>query len=289
MALKPSKSADKWRQRRRLSLAQIFERAQLDWYRLVVTQESGVILEHEYPLSAKFFLTCAREDLKEGKSRGFVNALSNAKRAIDCQTDSYLCAIGFSPKTLQKQLGATVIQGLVQFSPAVDRPLKFRVLESLGIVAPAIVNRVRTIRHLLEHQYKKPTPAAVRDAIDIASLYVSALDGSMNSFLENVHLECGDIPHPLGGDTVAERRISIELTNWRDPDLFIGVRFWDLGKREEATLKILPSDPNYLSMLRVLFAGRARENFEEVLRFAAMNSGFSLGAKKIRVTEWRLG
>jgi hypothetical protein len=288
MPVQRRRKSTEWKTRR-LSLAAIFERAHFDWQRLVVTQEGGVILEHEYPLSAKSFLSFAREDMKAERPRGLINALSNAKRAIDCKTDSYLSALGFSPKTLGKQIGPAVVASLAQFSPELDRPLKFRVLESLGIVTTAIVNRVRKIRHMLEHEYKKPSPASVRDAIDIASLYVSALQGSMSSFLEDVHIEYGEVAHPYDGRPVAERSVTIQLINWRRRPLYMEVSFLDFGKREEARLNVLPNDSNYLSLLRVLYAARARENVEAALRFAAMNSGFNIASKKIRIIDWQLG
>src|SRR5712692_3227185 len=131
----------------RLAVRVMLQRADFDWKKLTVMKEGGTILQFRYPLPPKFFLKIAKEDLRERGDRGLINALSNAKRAIDCQTDSFLSAIGFSPKELQKQLGKRVIAGLEQFVTNTEQPLKFQVLESLGIVTPAIVSRVRRIRN----------------------------------------------------------------------------------------------------------------------------------------------
>lgn len=218
-----------------------------------------------------------------------MNALSNAKRAIDCQTDSHICAIKLSPNELQKQLGKVAIASLAAFTRDQKRPLTFRVLESLGVVTPGIVDRVREIRHLLEHEYKKPTRMQVRDAIDIASLYVSALEGSMNSFLENVHLQIGDRPHPMGGDyRVPDRSVSLELIDYRK-EFHVEVWFRDFNKCEEADFHLSPPDPNYLQFLRLFYAARARENFGQALSAAATGCGFDLPAKAIRIKEWRFG
>lgn len=277
------KSKDiKWKRLRRKNLKNIFESLNLPWNRLEVKVEGGVILDFEYPLTPKFFLKSAKEDLKEGGARGLINALSNAKRAIDCQTDCFLSAIGYAPKNLDKQLGKDVIQSLNAFISNVEQPLKFRVLESLGIVTPAIVTRVRSIRNLLEHQYKKPLRRAVRDAIDIAALYISACEGAMGSFLEGVYFGTGEIKHPLINEMDFERRMRIDLESDSDP-IHINVHYVDFKIYEQIDLKFLPSDPCYLALLRVLFAVRSRESMEQAIVFAAKSSGFVLNGTKVQV------
>jgi hypothetical protein len=161
------------------------------------------------------------------------------------------------------------------------------VLESLGVVTPGIVDMVRKIRHMLEHEYKKPTHTQVRDAIDIASLYVSALEGSMNSFLENVHLENGNRPHPMGGNyRVPELRLSVQLRDY-SKQFDVQLSFRDFIKYENADSHLLPSDPNYLPFLRLFYAARARENFEQALSAAVRSCGLDLPEKSIRIKEWR--
>jgi hypothetical protein len=282
---KPQVKIIKWKNLR-LRLPRLLEHAALDWKRLIVAQESGSLLRYEYPVSAKFFLNCAREDFEEKTPRGLINALSNAKRAIDCQTDSHICAIGFTPQKLQKQIGKAGIVGVAQFSKNQNRPITFRVLESLSVVTPGIVDRVRKIRHLLEHEYKKPTRSQVRDAIDIASLYVSALEGSMNSFLENVHLRFGEMrSETIDDHTVPERSVSFQLYNWHE--LVVVVWFRDFVKHESAEVRILPKDQIYLDVIRLFYAARARENFEKALSVVASSSGIQLPVKSIGIAEWR--
>lgn len=272
-----------WKEHHGQSFKQLLERANLDWKKLKIEITGGVILNFRYPLTPNFFLNSAKDDLKDGSARGLVNALTNAKRAIDCQTDSFLAAIGYSPKGLEKQLGKAVIEGLHGFTSNSDQPLKFLVLESLGIVTPLIVNRVRTIRHELEHQYKKPSTAAVRDAIDIASLYVSSCQGQMSPFLEDVHLGYGSFPHPYDGDLVLERSISISLNN--NEPVYVDLHYLDIKRHENANIEFSPNDPHYLGLLRVLFAVRAEENIERAIAFAVESAGIQIEAGKIKIVS----
>jgi hypothetical protein len=269
---------------KKLSVRAIFERSRLPWNKLKIYRDGGVILKFEYPLVPKFFLRSAKEDLATGTIRGLVNALSNAKRAIDCQTDSFLSALGYSPWRLREQLGKPVVESLRLFSTNTEQPLKFRVLESLGIVTPAIVSRIRRVRNLLEHEYKKPSARAVQEAIDVASLYVSACEGAMNTFLEGVRFGFGAVLDPFSGETVLERRISINFDNGNETSL-VEFTYADWTKREHGRINVPPLDTNYLALLRILFAARAEEKVEEAIAFAVTNSGHSLDGTSVRVTE----
>ena len=141
---------------------------------------------------------------------------------------------------------------------------------------------------MLEHQYRKPTRAQVRDAIDIASLYVSALEGSMNSFLENVHLENGKMPHPSVSDYhTPECSISLELQTYRD--FGVRVAFRDFKKLEEGERHLSPRDASYLPFIRLFYAARSQENFEQALSCAATQCGFELPLESIRIKEWTFG
>ena len=256
-------------------------RVQLPWSKLEISRDGGVILQFDFPLTPRFFLASAKEDLLGGGVRGTVNGLTNAKRAIDCQTDTFLSAIGFVSRGLEKQLGPSVIKSLHPYNSNPDQPLKFKILESLGIFTPAIVDEVRKIRHLLEHEYRKPTAKGVRNAIDVASLFVSACEGAMNAFLDDVSLIKGSAIHPYGGNQVPRERINIKLDNYRG--MFIEISYSNISTWEQAEIRLTPTHPGYLAWLRVLFAVRLGEGIETSLETAALLSDFSLAGKKVKV------
>jgi hypothetical protein len=161
------------------------------------------------------------------------------------------------------------------------------VLESLGILAPKIVNEVRSIRNQLEHQYKKPSTRAVRNAIDIAGLFVKSCQGEMNTFLENVHLGCGKIEHPGGGGKVFERCITISFE--KNEPIHIKLHYLNFAKQEDADVMILPRDPSYLGFLRVLFAVRSEEKIEQAILFAVKAAGVQIAGEKIKVASVEYG
>jgi hypothetical protein len=103
------------------------------------------------------FLEFAQLDFAQGDTRGYVNALTNCKRAIDWQINKSLDCFGMS--TSHKSL-----------------PKKMAILRSMGILAPKIIEKINSIRNGLEHEFTIPSAEDVENATDIVELFVSALD-----------------------------------------------------------------------------------------------------------------
>lgn len=100
------------------------------------------------------YIQFAQQDLDDTGRRGTVNALGNAKRALECQLDSLLLALGL-PK------GKNV-------------PKKLETLNQIGIIAPRILSKINRHRNELEHEYVCPNADTVADFVDVALLFVEA-------------------------------------------------------------------------------------------------------------------
>jgi hypothetical protein len=109
------------------------------------------------------YLRFANADLKQNLEHFQINALSNAKRAIDCQVDNLFSAFGLIRKR--------------------TFPEKLAVVEELGLLAPRILKKVVKVRNLLEHEYYRPQVAEVEDAVDLASLFVEASARPFRGFM----------------------------------------------------------------------------------------------------------
>jgi hypothetical protein len=131
-------------------------------------------IETPFQIKPNNFLKFADSDLHSTYEHHFVNALSNIKRAIDCQVDSLL--FGFALFEESKKRFANF-------------PQKIEVLNSLGIISPRILQKVNKKRNLLEHEYVKPVDDDVEDAYDIATLFIVYTD----KFLFKALVECNVI------------------------------------------------------------------------------------------------
>jgi hypothetical protein len=168
-----------------MNLRAFVEQVKMNWTDVYFTPDSGTAYYCPFAIKPSDFITFAKADFFKADTRGLVNALSNAKRAIDCQADSFIASIGLDPERLDKQLGANGVASLSFGAAAADGPLKFRFLQALGIATPAIIARMRRLRNLLEHEYKKPRKIDVSDAIGVAELFVQACHGKMQSPMES--------------------------------------------------------------------------------------------------------
>lgn len=121
-----------------------------------------------YDTSPHEFLSYCRQDLNDNSDRGRTNALSNAKRAIECRTDEILKFLYL------KHISSKHRWGL---------PYKLEVLKTFGITAPnVLINYISSKRNILEHEYVKPkTVEEIQYIADITELFLSASDSIVKS------------------------------------------------------------------------------------------------------------
>lgn len=103
------------------------------------------------------YLNFARRDIAEGDTRALVNALTNIKRAIDCQLDILLELYGLLKLSLKEKWGF---------------PRKIDVIRKIGVVSPNILKLINSRRNQLEHYHKKPRKEEVVEFLDIAELFI---------------------------------------------------------------------------------------------------------------------
>jgi hypothetical protein len=109
-------------------------------------------IEFPFETTSHDFLKIAEKDLEQNSNHGNINALTNAKRAIDCQVEAIVNVLG-----LKKEK---------QFPKKIER------IKEVGLIAPRILSRLNKIRNMLEHDFITPEREKVEDAVDIAHLFV---------------------------------------------------------------------------------------------------------------------
>ena len=107
------------------------------------------------------YLQFAKSDIDSKDKKSKINALSNVKRAIDCQVDVLLKICGYYKKSKKERWNI---------------PKKNDFLKQVGIVRPNILKKVNVIRNKIEHEFKEPCQEEIYDAIDLAELFLSATD-----------------------------------------------------------------------------------------------------------------
>lgn len=134
-------------------------------------------LDFPFEITAKEFVLFANRDLQTEGKHGLANALSNAKRAIDCQVDAVTTTLGIKKER--------------------SFPKKAENLVKLGLMAPRVISRINQQRNYLEHEYKIPAKDRVEDAVDTATLFVELTQRIFRSFQTGYKFGGSKVDQPL--------------------------------------------------------------------------------------------
>lgn len=122
------------------------------------------ITPHEY-------LKFMEEDLKHTDKRSIINALSNAKRALDSQIEMLLYSFCM-------QNYANIVK--------LNIPAKITLLNNAGIIAPRILNKINKSRNMMEHEFYCPNANEVQDFADVILLFICYTD----KYLISAKIDC---------------------------------------------------------------------------------------------------
>lgn len=157
-------------------LLEILKDSKINLTDMTLRTLSGTSLQKTmFDISPKDFLRFAKEDSKEGDERGFINSLTNSKRAIDSQIDETIETLiskfdNFNP---------IVNDFLKFFEFELDIPKKLRIIHALNLAPSLLISKSRTLRNKLEHIYKKPEVQEVKEALDVAELFIGSVTGKL--------------------------------------------------------------------------------------------------------------
>jgi hypothetical protein len=118
-------------------------------------------LKTDFDILPQDFISYAEVDLASDYEHNIINALSNSKRALDCQLDILLLSFGYYKKSQKYQW---------------NFPKKIDLMTELGLIAPRVLKKINKQRNLLEHQFVKPNRESVEDFLDITMLFIASTD-----------------------------------------------------------------------------------------------------------------
>jgi hypothetical protein len=173
-------------------------------------------IETPFDLKPTDFLSFAENDLSASYDHNFINALSNAKRALDCQIDTLLIGFGFFEIAKKKYWSF---------------PTKIDKIKELGILAPRVLNKINKKRNLMEHEFVKPNRETVEDFVDITALFLASTDKYIYSFKTECQIE---------NDSISEYWIDTR-DKYKSSELFFEIVYKDKMKKIKKLLSLLPT------------------------------------------------
>jgi hypothetical protein len=171
------------------------------------------------------YLRFAQQDIQATDRRSIVNALSNAKRALECQLDSLILAF---------QMRAIGCRWNV--------PKKLAVLNRSGVIAPRVLAKINRHRNEMEHEYACPAHDVTTDFVDVVELFLEAT---------KAHIYDRHIEYRIDNQKIS--RYGGLVITLRDDG--VHVRIDPEGLPQFASSHFVPDDETYCDLLAALLRG----------------------------------
>jgi hypothetical protein len=186
-------------------------------------------IETPFEITPQEFLNYSELDLVSTSNHKYINALSNAKRSLDCQLDTLLIGFGYYKNSKSKYWGF---------------PKKIELLKDLGIIAPRVLSKINKTRNLMEHEFIVPNPEKVEDFIDIVALFLAATYTYTDKYMY-----WKDIHYNL--DKVNLHFLEVMVNYW-EYKIDIKYETFDEGftNRSEKAFEIFPHENRYNEILK---------------------------------------
>lgn len=226
---------------------------------------SGTSLqENIFNISPKDFLRFAKEDLKERDERGLINSITNSKRAIDCQIDETI------EKLISKSdnFNPIVDDFLKYFEFESDIPIKLRIVHALNLAPSLLISKSRTLRNKLEHFYKKPEIKEVKEALDVADLFIRSVTGKLGMIWEE-----------------------FEIVDWKNNELnfkFSEKKFKIVYKKDDNLINTYLIDSNnieYYGLLRLMLSSDDEIEIEETFKILLQQIKHPISIENVKLYQ----
>ncbi|WP_345974137.1 hypothetical protein [Sulfurimonas sp. HSL3-7] len=129
-----------------------------------------------FQITPKEYLKFAKEDLKDNSNRALINALSNAKRSIDCLIESTLKGLSIN---IENNISPEALNFCNKVLNGKDKgimPNTLKLFNALGLAPSILITEVRFLRNVIEHEYKLPKREDVIRAIEVADLLINSVE-----------------------------------------------------------------------------------------------------------------
>jgi hypothetical protein len=130
----------------------------------------------EFDISPLEYLAFAKENFLLKNKKGLIDAISNAKRAIDCQIDSIISVLGYDYKQFDNRKSYPLTKEFINdfYNGITSNGIteKIKLLNILNLMPTFLISKIRNLRNNVEHEYILPVFEEVQEALEIAELFI---------------------------------------------------------------------------------------------------------------------
>ncbi|UPA31753.1 hypothetical protein L0P85_06345 [Terrisporobacter glycolicus] len=209
---------------------------------------------NDFELTPDDFLNFAKDEYKLLDKKGLVGALSNSKRAIDCQIDWIISYLGFEHLKFNENKYPEVKLLIDEFehlkNNSKDLTMKLRFIQALGIAPTFLISKIRKLRNKLEHEYTLPSEEDVIESIEVAELFINATENILfNKFCTDyiVQNEYDENDKEFYKNSLL--KVSFNSESSFNSDVYINIIIYDKNGAKE-TLKLKSEDRGYVFFIK---------------------------------------
>lgn len=261
-----------------MSLENIIKSVGIDWTNTYINWGGGVALSCDFDVTPNDFLRFANQDLQNKDKRGIINAITNAKRAIDCQVDTLLACIGYEPNTNLPQNVKDYIKQHSSSNEYVNIPQRLMLVSCLDAAPSNLISKIRGIRNILEHEYSLPTIDQAHEAIELATLFIGTLNNVLNTFIDGFDMSSEETK--FEGDPRLWKNVM--YVAFHDDCFNIGIadKIKEYKKKPD---RILKTETQYLELIRLNIAIGTSGNIEDALYDLLQTINCNIPQNKVKV------
>ena len=217
-------------------------------------------------------LRCALRDLEAGDVGGWVNALGNAKRAIDCQAERFAHCLGLPPcdRGPVPDNVAHFMHGTLDQSRW-EAPALLPLIAELNVAPIRVVQHYRGLRDMMEHHCAEVHKGTATNAVEWAELFFYAVDRAMRSMVGSVTIGNSDISSNENGGIAYALVIEPRRKHDGQPPHFVLTEHReDEGER---TVAVTANKRCYLDLMNLMLAIDLDNPLPDALRRLVVSAG----------------
>jgi hypothetical protein len=260
-----------------MKLLEIVKTVKIDFSQCLIEPDIGSNLDYKLDITPNDFLNYSKKDYCSNDTRGNINALTNAKRAIDCQTDKIFKILGLDPNNFSSIVEEYINKS--KHSPIKkDLPIRLKFIQALNFAPAGIISKARLLRNKLEHYYKSPTNEEVSDAIELAELFINATDNRLNNLWDFCITD--DEKYSKRAENEIYMRDCISISFNDDKHIFEVVGYF--GKNNHLKLSINNSEIEFYFLFKLATSFDRNEEIQDSLIDLLNIIGHPIPSKNIK-------
>lgn len=234
------------------NLDEVFHNARVDFSNISVGCHANVNFKFCLTVIPEDYLRFARKDFATGGNRGMVNALSNAKRCIDCLIDCVFKSLGLNLAIADEVVNQFCDDVLDSHARAI-KPRSLRLFTALGFAPTLLINEVRRLRNSVEHEWSIPETIDVKRAIEVAELLLNNIKAKEHY---SASIDITDHKSQTGhhGHITGVFFSEASQVNSNDSSTFI-IRSTQTREGERLQYRFSGHELSFLYLLRAMFVG----------------------------------